>query len=86
MDGIFCVYILENNQRKKYIGITSNLPKRLEEHNTGKSKFTASRGPWNLIWNSFGMDHTSALKLEILMKRQKGGSGLKALQATYAGS
>jgi len=33
-----------------YIGSTSDLRRRLEEHNNGKSKSTKSRGPFKLIY------------------------------------
>lgn len=34
----FYVYVLENSLKdKRYIGYTSNLKKRVEEHNSGKS-------------------------------------------------
>lgn len=33
-----------------YIGSTSDLEKRLDYHNTGKSKYTKLKMPWNLVY------------------------------------
>lgn len=71
------VYILENIRKQKYIGITNNIQKRLEKHNTNCSKWTAGKGPWSLFWVSKLMLQADARKLEILLKKQKGGQGLK---------
>ena len=35
---------------KWYIGFTNNLKKRIEEHNSGKSKSTKSRTPFKLVY------------------------------------
>jgi len=43
-------YILEisTEQGERYIGHTSDLKKRLEEHNAGKCSHTAKLKPWRL--------------------------------------
>ena len=45
------VYFLESisHSSKRYIGITSDLNKRLKEHNTGKSPHTAKFKPWKVV-------------------------------------
>jgi len=44
------VYILESLNRpdKRYIGITSDLDRRIKEHNAGKSPHTARYRPWKM--------------------------------------
>ncbi len=43
------VYILKScKDSKRYIGMTSNLEKRLVEHNSKKTKSTKGRGPFEL--------------------------------------
>jgi predicted GIY-YIG superfamily endonuclease len=69
------VYVIENAAGRKYIGLSEDVEKRLNDHNTGVSKWTKTRGPWRLIWTSPRMDLSSARKLEIELKRQKGGAG-----------
>ena len=77
------VYILENETGKKYIGLSENVRKRLEQHNEGESKWTAKFGPWNLKWRSEQMSLSEARKLENLMKKQKGGKGLVTLMDKF---
>jgi predicted GIY-YIG superfamily endonuclease len=44
-------YILWSSKSSNfYFGSTSNLEKRLEEHNKGLSKSTAPYAPWKLVW------------------------------------
>ena len=46
---MFYTYILQNARGQFYIGQTSNLEGRLKRHNSGRSKFTKGRGPWQLV-------------------------------------
>jgi len=47
----FFVYILKSQSTgTSYVGCTSNLEKRLTEHNNGKSPSTRNKGPWKLIY------------------------------------
>jgi len=50
------VYILQNPSGTKYIGLSSHVDTRLGQHNSGESKYTKSRGPWNLTWTSQAME------------------------------
>ena len=70
------VYVLLNEQARRYIGLTENLERRLQQHNAGVSKWTKNRGPWKLVWQSEPMSLSNARKLENQLKRQKGGRGL----------
>jgi putative endonuclease len=75
------VYLLQNDQGTRYIGITDDVGRRINDHNEGKSKWTAPRRPWRLIWQSPPLKLGQARKLENRLKRQKGGIGLdSALQ------
>ena len=61
------------------MGLTSDLDRRLEEHNTGRSKWTRKHGPWERIWQQGPLTLTEARQLENQLKRQKGGRGFIAL-------
>jgi putative endonuclease len=74
------VYILQNAAGRFYIGLSEDIRVRLQQHNDGVSKWTRSRGPWNLLWTSTPMSLSEARKLESLLKRQKGGVGLGFLR------
>ena len=82
--GLFCgviyqVYIIRNPQGRHYIGLSESIETRLDQHNSGQSRWTKGKGPWHLVWTSATMALGDARKLENLLKRQKGGSGLYEL-------
>ncbi|MCD6050439.1 MAG: catalytic domain protein [Verrucomicrobia bacterium] len=69
------VYVIQNAEGRFYIGLSEDVAQRLSDHNRGVSKWTKSRGPWRLVWNSEAMTVGEAKKLESLLKKQKGGDG-----------
>jgi len=73
---LYYIYILENPTGKKYIGVTEDIGQRLHDHNSGISKWTKGKGPWEIIWSKECTSLSDARKMENLLKRQKGGSGL----------
>ena len=46
-----CVYLLESDRvgGQRYVGLTSDLKKRLAEHSAGKSSHTSKFAPWRLV-------------------------------------
>lgn len=65
------VYIVECADESYYTGITTDLERRLNEHNSGKgAKYTRSRRPCILVESRQMQDRSSALKLEAFIKRQ----------------
>jgi predicted GIY-YIG superfamily endonuclease len=79
MPATYRVYVLENRQGKFYTGISDDTARRIDQHNLGLSKWTRSKGPWKLVWESESMNLSEARKLELLLKRQKGGGGFYRL-------
>jgi predicted GIY-YIG superfamily endonuclease len=77
--AVYYVYVLRNPHRQLYIGLSEDVGSRVEDHNLGFSKWTRRKGPWELIWQSEPMNLSSARKLELLLKRQKGGDGFYRL-------
>ena len=75
MEKIYRVYVLENSDKKRYIGLSENVAIRLEQHNNGDSRWTAKHRPWHVIWTGEPMTLTDARKLENELKRAKGGNG-----------
>ena len=69
------VYVIRNRVGKFYIGLSDDIGRRINQHNVGHSKWTRGKGPWTLIWQSEEMVLSDARKLELLLKRQKGGDG-----------
>src|SRR5438034_8459317 len=72
---LYRVYVIQNREGKFYIGLTDDVGRRINQHNMGGSRWTRGNGPWTLVWQSAEMDLSSARKLELLLKRQKGGDG-----------
>ena len=70
------VYVLENLEGKFYTGLSDDVARRLEQHNTGQSRWTKGRGPWTIVWQSDELTLSEARKLENRLKRQRGGQGL----------
>jgi putative endonuclease len=59
--------------------LSNDVPKRLEQHNSGKSRWTKERGPWELVWQSQLLVLGEARKLENRLKRQGRGSGFYSI-------
>ena len=70
------VYVLQNREGQLYIGVSEDVARRVEQHNTGQSRWTKERGPWTIVWQSGELSLSEARKLENRLKRQKGGHGL----------
>jgi putative endonuclease len=75
MPVAYRVYVLQNHAGKFYIGLTDDLPRRVDQHNSGASKWTKGKGPWVLRWQSEMLSLGDARRMENALKRQKGGSG-----------
>ncbi len=64
------VYMLECADGTLYTGVSNDLAKRIEKHNTGKgAKYTRSRLPVKLVYSETAPDKGEALKKEIKMKQ-----------------
>ena len=75
MSATYRVYVLKNCEGRFYIGLSDDLPRRIEQHNFGISRWTKGKGPWALAWQSDKLALGDARRLENLLKRQKGGAG-----------
>ena len=80
----FCVYVLfSQKDHLLYIGYSSDLQKRLRDHNDGRTKSTSRRIPLQLIFSEFYLFKEDALKRE---KYFKTASGKKALKFMLSGT
>jgi len=69
---MYFVYILESLKNGRYyIGSTVNLKKRLDQHNTGQSKYTAHTRPYVLRYFEKYKSLSEARKREYCLKRMK---------------
>ena len=60
---------------KYYLGLSDDVSRRINQHNFDDSRCTRGKVPWILIWQSSEMNLSDARKLELSLKRQKGGDG-----------
>lgn len=68
------VYIVRCRDGKLYTGITTDLDRRIEDHNQGKGcKYTAYRRPVNLVYSEPHPTRSSALEREAQIKRYSRG-------------
>jgi putative endonuclease len=64
------VYILRCRDRSLYTGISTNIEKRLDQHNKGKgAAYTRSRRPVTLVWQANDLSESNARKQEAAIKR-----------------
>lgn len=75
------VYILRCRTGQLYTGITTNLERRLREHNSGfGSKFTRSRRPVTIVHKERFMTRSLAAKRELRIKRMTLSSKLQLIK------
>lgn len=72
MGKFFYTYILQNSAGKLYIGYSNDLRKRFNEHNNGKSTYTKTRGPWNIIYYEACLNEDDARSREVYLKSGRG--------------
>jgi putative endonuclease len=64
------VYILRCKDGTLYTGITTDLDRRLSQHNDGTaSKYTRSRRPVSMVYRESAKTHGTALRRELAIKK-----------------
>ncbi|MGX1929605.1 GIY-YIG nuclease family protein [Flagellimonas sp. 2504JD4-2] len=70
---MFYVYVLYSSRFDRYyIGMTTNLEKRLAEHNNGKTQSTKPYVPWEIVWRE---DYETRESARIREKYLKSAAG-----------
>ncbi|MEO6994563.1 MAG: GIY-YIG nuclease family protein [Lacunisphaera sp.] len=71
---MYYVYVLETvvTPKKRYIGFTEDLRRRLRDHNSGKNVSTAQLRPWCLRTYLGFSDKSQALQFERYLKSGSG--------------
>ena len=80
---MYFVYVLRNAEGRLYVGVTSDLEKRVRRHQEGEAGWTRSRGPWTLVYHEAYADRSEALRRE---RNLKGGRANQELRGRFAGS
>jgi len=71
---MYYVYYLRsiNNPERYYVGLTIDIARRLDEHNSGKSIHTNKFKPWKLIGYIAFLEKSRAEKFELYLKTSSG--------------
>ena len=72
--AMYYVYLLESesDRTRRYIGLTRDLRRRLQDHNAGNSLHTAKYKPWHVVTYLAFSDQSKA---ETFERYLKSGSG-----------
>jgi putative endonuclease len=74
---MYYIYVLWSSKlRKRYVGFTDKLEKRLDEHNRGSNKFTKGGIPWVEIYREGYQTKTEAIIREKFLKSGQGRAWL----------
>ena len=80
---MFYVNILRSKSvGRYYIGHSNNLKRRLEEHNSGKTRSTKAYVPWEIVYFEKYLTKPEAYNREIEIKSYKSGLKFKELLKT----
>jgi putative endonuclease len=83
---VFYVYVLHSlSDRGLYIGYSTDLRKRLNQHKQGGSFATKTRGPWKLIYYEAYLEELDAKGRERYLKSGGGRRFLRSQLRNYLG-
>lgn len=72
---MFYVYILNSKiNNNRYIGVTSDLKRRLNEHNSGCAKYSSTNAPYQIKWYCAFTNKEKAYEFEKYLKSSSGHS------------
>lgn len=78
----YCVYVLFSEKDKLlYVGYTTDIERRLNQHHSGQSKSTAPRRPLRLIFAEQYLLEADARKREMYFKTSMGRKAIKLMLA-----
>jgi len=70
---LYWVYVLQGSKDSRfYTGVTSDLRRRIREHNSGKVRSTRTRCPLFLVYTETFETKTKALARESLLQNARG--------------
>ncbi|MFA6619069.1 MAG: GIY-YIG nuclease family protein [Candidatus Neomarinimicrobiota bacterium] len=69
---MYYVYIIQSKiTRNYYIGYTSDVQRRLDQHNQGKTRSTKAYKPWELVFTKGFESKRKARQIELKIKKMK---------------
>jgi putative endonuclease len=84
---LYYLYILKCADKTLYTGITTDLKRRITEHNSGKlgAKYTSSRRPVKLVFSKKFKNRSTASREEARIKGLKRGEKLRLVRGYRKG-
>lgn len=77
------VYMVECADQTLYTGWTTDIERRLKDHNAGRgAKYTRERGPVRLVYVEEAPDRRTAMQRELEIKRLRRGQKLELIAGT----
>jgi putative endonuclease len=79
---MYFVYVLRSKATgRHYVGFTSDLTQRVGQHNSGITKSTKNRGPWEMVHHEEFHTRPEAMQRERFLKTGQGREELKRILA-----
>ena len=75
--NLYFVYVLQNSEGRLYVGFTTDLERRVRQHQEDKGGWTSGRGPWELVHHESFSDRVEAMRRERNLKRGKTNQELR---------
>jgi predicted GIY-YIG superfamily endonuclease len=70
---MFYTYIIQSLKDKSfYIGSTSDLKKRVNQHNKGQANYSSTKVPFQIVWYGAFMNKIKAQEFEKYLKSSSG--------------
>ena len=70
---MYYVYILESEKDgSRYVGVTADLKKRFQEHNSGGARYSSTKRPFKIVWYATFVSKSRALEFEKYLKSSSG--------------
>ena len=70
MNKFWFVYIVRCNDDSLYTGVTTDVVRRVDQHNSGRgAKYTRSRRPVRGVWETMTDSRSTAQKIESSIKK-----------------
>jgi len=80
---LYFVYVIESElNKRRYVGFTNDLKRRLNEHNIGKMKSTKAYKPWKIIYHEEALTRIEARKREKYLKSAAGRRKIKMIMSS----
>lgn len=77
------VYIVRCQDKTLYTGVTTDVTRRIDEHNGSAkgARYTRARRPVELVWSEAQLDRSGALKREAAIKKMSRVQKERLIQA-----